>query len=124
MTVTLTDSQWMRVKYTLESRGKYNWVLGYQYHDTQPERLGIFAVDGRGEYVPLDEIVQDLICSDYSEWMTWETFSIDQIGELKYPVRFRRELLNFIRMEFDRRYFVIMHEAFKEDPVVEEVADV
>ena len=42
--------------------------------------------------------------------------------EVRRP--FRRELLNHIRMEFDRMYFVVMHEAFRAEPVVEEVADV
>ena len=115
MSATLTNPQWMRVKYALETRGKYNWVLGYQYHDTQPERLGIFAVDVRGEYVPLDTVVQDLVADE-------DIARVDLDG-LTYPTRFRKELLNHIRMEFDRMYFVVMHEAFKEDCGLEEVTD-
>ena len=124
MKITLTDPQWMRIKYTLETRGRFNWVLGYQYHGTQPERLGIFAVDVRGEYVPLDRVVQDLVRYEYSEWLDREPFDLDTLGELAVPARFRKELLNHIRMEFDRKYGIVMHEAFKADRTMEEVTDV
>lgn len=124
MNVALTNPQWMRIKYTLETRGRYHWVLVYQPHHTLPEELGIFSLNGWGEHVPLDQVVQDLVRYEYSEWLDREPFDLDTLGELAVPPRFRRELLNHIRQEFDRMYGIVMHEAFKDERIVEEVADV